>query len=158
MYEIENLSLRIFSLICQFSSLAYLLLLRWKLIFAHTHTVLHQTGLEKQTNRVGHSAAGAVRERPRPGLLRLPARSDHGGAVQPSNVQVVRRPEPALVRTARRVRDAVRLRGHPIYGHGLQRVVHVHRDWVPKSVRHQPAQHAGGEFLGIREKPQISSN
>ena len=107
-------------------------------------SVLHQARLEEQAHGVGHLAAGGVGERARSGLLWLSARADPGGAAEPPAVQVVRGAEPAMVRRADGVLDAVRLRWHPVHGDRVQRLVHVDRDRLPQPVRCQPAKSPRG--------------
>lgn len=54
------------------------------------HGGVHTAGVARRRHQVRHPAAGAVRQRPRPGLLRHPPGADPRGAHRAPHVRVVR--------------------------------------------------------------------
>jgi len=52
----------------------------------------------------------------------------------------------AMVRPARRLQHALRRGRDPVYGHHIQRLVHVDGDWQPEFMRHKSPQYVGGKL------------
>lgn len=64
----------------------------------------------------------------------------------PLQIRMVLGSGTAMVRPARRIQYAVRCGRHSVYGHHIQWLVHVDRDWQPEFMRHKSPQYAGGKL------------